>query len=73
MKNFFIQNNCFIFAVDLKTKKMYKVEFYNNEIDMISKIKSVKEFDNFEDAKDYTILKINNHLGSVNLICSDND
>lgn len=47
---------------------IWKVEYYKSEIDILRDIKTVDEFDNFESAKDFTIMKIGNHMGAVKLI-----
>ncbi len=51
----------------------WKVEYYKSDIDRLRDIKTVDEFDNFESAKDFTIMKIGNHMGAVRLIHPDVD
>lgn len=46
----------------------WKVEFYKNESDWRNDIRTVSEFNNFEAAKDFTLMKISNHMGAVRLI-----
>ena len=52
---------------------IWKVEYYKSDIDRLRDIKTVDEFDNFESAKDFTIMKIGNNMGSVRLIHPDVD
>ena len=51
----------------------WKVEYYKSDIDKLRDIKTVDEFDNFESAKDFTIMKIGNKMGAVRLIHPDID
>ena len=51
----------------------WKVEYYKSDIDRLRDIKTVDEFDNFESAKDFTIMKIGNKMGAVRLIHPDID
>ena len=51
----------------------WKVEYYKSDIDILKDIKTVDEFDNFESAKDFTIMKIGNKMGAVRLIHPDID
>lgn len=50
---------------------IWKVEYYKSDFDWRRNIKTIIEFNNFESAKDFTILMINNHRGGVNLIHLD--
>lgn len=52
---------------------IWKVEYYKSDIDRLRGIKTVDEFDNFESAKNFTIMKIGNHMGPVRLIHPDVD
>ena len=52
---------------------IWKVEYYKSDIDRLRDIKTVDEFDNFESAKDFTIMKIGNNMGAVRLIHPDVD
>jgi hypothetical protein len=68
LNNNCIYPNCIIDEVKLNNESVWKVEYHNTDKDWLMNIKTIKEFDNFEDAKDFTIMKIGNHMGSVRLI-----
>jgi hypothetical protein len=52
---------------------IWKVEYYSSDTDRLKGLRTVKEFDNFEEAKDFTIMKIGNHMGAVRIIHPDVD
>jgi hypothetical protein len=52
---------------------IWKVEYYSSDTDRLKGLITVKEFDNFEEAKDFTIMKIGNHMGAVRIIHPDVD
>lgn len=51
--------------------KTWKVEYFKDDTDWSNKIKTTSEFDNFEEARKFTIMRIDCHTGSVKLIHPD--
>jgi len=50
---------------------IWKVEYFKCEKDRFEDNRTIDEFDTFESAKDFTIMKIENHMGAVRLIHPD--
>jgi hypothetical protein len=52
---------------------IWKVEYYKSDYDRLRGFKTIDEFDTFEKARDFTTMKIGNHMGAVRIIHPDVD
>ena len=46
---------------------IWKVEYYKTDGDRRKDIKTIDEFDSFEKAMDFTVMKIGNHIFYTNI------